>query len=103
MRITAVAIALLLFARAGSAQVPTYGNIYYGYSYYNTNLSSVDRANTNGWEGSLEGKVLPHVGIVADISGHYGSQNFAGSCTPGGGGICNFNENVSEYNTLFGP
>ena len=47
---------------------------------YNTNLSSVDRANLNGWEGSLEGKVVPWVGIVADLSGHYGSQNFPTIC-----------------------
>ena len=36
-------------------------------------LISGNRTNLNGWNGSVEGKVLPHVGIVADFSGHYGS------------------------------
>jgi len=105
MRITAIAVAFLLLAGAASAQVPTSGNVFFGYSYYNTNLSSIDRANTNGWDGSLEGKVFPHIGIVADISGHYGSQNFTGCAVggSGGGGSCSFNENVSVHNVLFGP
>jgi opacity protein-like surface antigen len=100
MRITAIVFTLILLAGAASAQVPTSGNIFFGYSYYHTNLSGIDSANTNGWDGSLEGKVLPWVGIVADITGHYGSQNFPASC-PGGG--CTINANVAEHNVLFGP
>ncbi len=46
-----------------NAQIPTSGNVFFGYSYYNTNLSSIDRANTNGWEASVEGKIFPWVGI----------------------------------------
>jgi hypothetical protein len=64
--------ALLVFASLAIAQVPTSGNVFVGYSYYNTNLSSIDRVNTNGWEASLEGKVFPFVGIVADFSSYYG-------------------------------
>jgi hypothetical protein len=42
------------------------------------------------------------VGIVADLSGHYGSQNFPHACgnVPGG---CVFNENASLFNAVFGP
>jgi opacity protein-like surface antigen len=96
-------ILLMLFAVAGlaSAQVPG-GNVFFGYSYYNTDLSGTDRVNTNGWEGSLEGKVLPWVGIVADLDGHYGSQNFPAPCPLGGTG-CTFNANISEHDFLFGP
>jgi hypothetical protein len=87
---------LLLFAAFAAAQVPTAGNAFFGYSFYSTDLSSVDRANTNGWEGSVEGRVLPFLGFVADFDGHYGSQNFS---SVGG----NFNANISEHNFLFGP
>ena len=98
-----LSVVLLFLGTLAVAQVPTSGNIFFGYSYYNTNLSSTDRANTNGWEGSLEGKVLPFVGIVADFDGHYGSQNFPATvcglvCTPS-----SFNANFTEHNVLFGP
>jgi len=96
-----IAITLLILSALSAAQVPTSGNVFFGYSYYNTNLSSFDRSNTNGWEGSLEGRVFPHVGIVADLSGHYGSQNFSILCPEPG--PCTFNANVSEHNVLFGP
>jgi hypothetical protein len=46
------------------------GNAFFGYSYYNsTNLSSplFNRATTNGWEASVEGKILPFLGVVADL------------------------------------
>jgi hypothetical protein len=59
--VAAVFFALVLSAGLANAQIPTGGNVFLGYSYYNTNLSSVDRANLNGWEGSLEGKLLPWV------------------------------------------
>ena len=95
-----IASVLLGFASLASAQVPTSGNVFFGYSYYNTDLSTIDRSNTNGWEGSLEGKVLPWVGIVADFDGHYGSENFPGLC---GGVPCTVNLDVTEHNVLFGP
>jgi opacity protein-like surface antigen len=97
-------LVMLLLAGLASAQVPN-GNVFFGYSYYNTDLSSIDRANTSGWEASVEGKVIPFLGFVADFDSHYGSQNFP-SCqlTPGGGIICSsFNASVTEHNFLFGP
>jgi len=96
-----IVFALFLFAGLASAQIPTSGNVFFGYSYYNTDLSSIDRANTNGWELSGEGKIFPWVGIVADFDGHYGSQNFAAICPPGIG--CTFNASITEHNFLFGP
>jgi hypothetical protein len=102
-----IVFALLVFAGLASAQVPTSGNVFFGYSYYNTDLSSIDRANTNGWEASVEGKVIPFLGFVADFDSHYGSQNFP-QCPVvpvggGGGGCSSFNANVTEHNFLFGP
>src|ERR1700692_4179203 len=101
-KIGLIFFALLLFARLATAQIPTSGNVFFGYSYYNTNLSTIDRANTNGWEASLEGKVFPFLGIVADFDGHYGSQNFSSPVCPE---LCSptFNANVAEHNVLFGP
>jgi hypothetical protein len=63
-------VALILFlAEVAPAQIPTSGNLFFGYSYYNTNLTG-GRSNLNGWERSVEGKVLPFIGIVGDFSGH---------------------------------
>jgi hypothetical protein len=91
-----------LFACAGlaSAQIPTKGNVFFGYSYYSTDISAVDRANTNGWEATFEGKVFPWVSIVADVDGHYGSENFP-ACAAF---VCStFNASIAEHNYLFGP
>ena len=102
-RFVLIGLSVFAFASLAAAQVPTSGNVFFGYSYYNTDLSRIDRANLNGWEGSLEGKVLPWVGIVADLSGHYGSQNFPGFCEAIPGPCPAVNLKVSEYNALFGP
>src|ERR1700693_6452975 len=105
-RIGLVAFILMMFAGVANAQIPTSGNVFFGYSYYNTDLSSIDRANTNGWEASVEGKVFPFIGIVADFDSHYGSQNFPICVAPTstGGALCSsFNANVTERNYLFGP
>jgi Outer membrane protein beta-barrel domain len=88
---------LLLFAGLASAQIPR-GNVFFGYSYYNTDLSSTDRANTNGWEASVEGKIIPFLGIVGDFDSHYGSQNFGGLCLG-----CTVNASFTEENFLCGP
>lgn len=93
-----------LFAGLASAQVPAAGNVYFGYTYYNTSLS-LTRGSLNGWEGSLEGKLAPFLGIVADLTGHYGSLSF-----PNGAGTCEIgvncgSSNVSThvYEAMFGP
>lgn len=104
-----VVVIFVAFSVVGlaTAQIPTSGNLFFGYSYLNTDLSSIGRANTSGWEASVEGKVLPWVGIVADFSGNYGSQNFPAICpTPVGfppSGPCLLKENINEYDVLFGP
>lgn len=89
-----------MLANLASAQVPASGNVFFGYSYYNARLSSLGRSNLNGWTASLEGKTFPHVGMVADFSQTFGSENVWGVCT----GVClPVNVNVHEYNMLFGP
>ncbi|HEY1676467.1 MAG TPA: outer membrane beta-barrel protein [Candidatus Sulfotelmatobacter sp.] len=101
-KLASISAFIFMLVAAASAQIPTSGNIFFGYSYYHTNLSGIDSANTNGFEGSLEGKVFPFLGIVADFDGHYGSQNFGSACPVGG--VCTpVNLNFSEHNVLFGP
>jgi Outer membrane protein beta-barrel domain len=84
-KIPAVALILLLLTSAAAAQAPK-GNVFFGYSYQRADLVSGNGVNLNGWEGALQGNLLPWVGIVADISGHYGSD-----------------ADASLYTVLFGP
>ncbi len=95
-----IGCAVLVFAGLAAAQVPSSGNIFFGYTYNNADWFSTGRSNFNGWTGSLEGKVLPHVGIVADFSQTFGSEYAAVVCPE----IC-LPQKVSahEYNMLFGP
>jgi len=101
-KIVFIVFALMLFAGFASAQIPTSGNVFVGYSYYNADLSSLGRSNFNGWTGSLEGKVLPFIGIVADVSETYGSENVQIiACTAL---LCpSSNISAHEQNFLFGP
>jgi hypothetical protein len=88
-RIIAIAIVLFILASAGYAQVSS-GNVFVGYSYMSADLLSNGRTNLNGWTGSVEGKVLPFIGLVADFSGLYGSAAVAPNpaCTGIVGGSC---------------
>lgn len=90
-----LAVSLLVLSSLASAQVPK-GNIFFGYSYGNADLNSNDRSNLNGWIGSLEGKIFPFVGLVTELNGLYGSNNFPSSTQT-------FHVNAHEYNFLFGP
>lgn len=106
MRMIACGIfGVFLLAGLAAAQIPTSGNIFVGYSYENTNWAGLDsglgRPNLHGWEASLEGKVFPHLGIVTDFSGHYGSQSFT-EFTPGGGPVT-VNVTGHQWELLFGP
>jgi hypothetical protein len=93
--------ALLSLPVVASAQVPG-GNIFFGYSYAHADIGSSERTNLNGWNGSLEGKVLPWVGIVADGSGHYGKQDFFNIC-PNPGPCSPVSVDGTVYSVQFGP
>jgi opacity protein-like surface antigen len=90
-----IALILFLVPAAAFAQIPTRGNVFAGYSYGSADFSSNGRTNLNGWNGSLEGKVLPWVGFVADFSGLYGSQNIPG--------ISAFNVDTKMNTVVLGP
>ena len=83
---------LTMLASTAWAQVPTKGNVFFGYSYDRTSIVSNDTANLNGWDSTLEGKFAPWIGLVADIDGHYGNHNFGGTSA-----------DVAAHNVLFGP
>ena len=101
---------VLLFASLASAQIPS-GNVFFGYSYYNADLSPYKNANnstrnnTNGFEASVEGRIIPFLGFVADFDGHYGSQNILPPVCPVGVEPCasTLKTNFTENNYLFGP
>jgi opacity protein-like surface antigen len=108
-------LALLLAATLSAAQAPTETpapasnpgrvNVFAGYSYFNTNLSSVGRASTYGWEASGEVKLYRWISVVGDIDTHYGSQGFP-ICQvfPSTGQECSsFTADFIERNFLVGP
>lgn len=92
-----VLFGLLLLPALASAQLSS-GNVFFGYSHGSTGLSNNGNTGLNGWEGSLEGKLLPFLGIVADLNGQYGSTN---SFPTSNGTLLHVS--ASEYNFLFGP
>ena len=103
MRILAGAFVLLpCLLNGASAQLPK-ANIFVGYSYLSAEIPNAgSRQNLNGWEGSLEGKILPFIGLVADGSGHYGTTQFfvcPAPPTPG----CSSGVNGNFHTALFGP
>jgi hypothetical protein len=83
---------ITIFAAGAFAQIPTKGNVFFGYSYDRTPVVSNDTTNLNGWDLTLEGKFLPWIGLVADVDGHYGRHNFGGTSA-----------DVTAHNVLFGP
>ncbi len=103
LKTASLGIVIFLFVGLASAQVPS-GNLFLGYSFENTSSSALglnlSRPNLQGWEGSLEGKLLPWVGIVADFSGHYGSQSFS---EPTPNGVLPVKVTGHELEVMFGP
>jgi hypothetical protein len=91
--------ALLLWLRCtAAAQSTNSSNVFGGYSFEGANLFSGQHANLSGWNVSLEGKHRRFVGVVGDVSGHYGSANvFNPACghisQPG----CFPNNRVSQF------
>jgi hypothetical protein len=107
--ICAITFLVSVFSTIASAQLPSGGDAFFGYSYVHgdtfSNSPTVQArgggASMNGWEASVEGKYLPWLGAVADLDWHYGGGNTT-SCVLGG--RCNkFRLNASRDTLLFGP
>jgi len=60
-------LTVVVLAVSASAQVPK-GNVFIGYSYLSAD-TGLGRQSVNGWNASLEGKVLPFIGVVGDSAG----------------------------------
>jgi len=107
-------LSMCFTAATGNAQK---FNAFAGYSYssgFGPNSSQAQplspgspgiRHRLNGWEGSLEVKVLPILGIVADFSGHYGNATTNIICFIGPEpGSCEAQRaNVSLHTFAVGP
>lgn len=112
-RIGAIAFFICIFCVFASAQLPTSGNIFFGYSYSRGNAFSKNIAapvpvdpgiNLNGWEASLEGKFLPWIGLVADFDWHYGSHTVSSGCVPPACTVvAPVHLNASRHELMFGP
>jgi opacity protein-like surface antigen len=108
LKVVSIGVALFFFAGLANAQIPS-GNVFLGFSYERTNSTAfgpnlvhttVTSPNLHGWEASFEGTILPFLGIVGDVSGHYGTQSFA-AATPNGSQTINVTGHEQEY--LVGP
>jgi hypothetical protein len=87
-----IILLIAILTSAAWAQIPTGGNVFFGYSFERAPIVSADTTSLNGWDASLEGKFLPWIGLVADIDGHYGNHNYNGVTA-----------NITAHDALFGP
>jgi hypothetical protein len=106
-KICAISFIIAIFSTLASAQLPSGGNAFFGYSYLNgetfanstTIAATGGGASMSGWEASAEGKYFPWLSAVADLSWHYGGR--ASNCVIG---TCpTFRLNASRDTLLFGP
>ncbi|HKT70989.1 MAG TPA: hypothetical protein VJP83_16200, partial [Terriglobales bacterium] len=103
-RILKIAVLVCLGTSGAVAQVPG-GNLFFGYSYEHAaaatppllpdvgGIVASGSTGLNGWNASAEMKFLPLIGLVADFSGHYGSQTVTDVCGFVGGCV-NIRENM---------
>ena len=94
-KIGAIVFVLCLFGVAAVAQIPTSGNVYFGYSLNHGEVDPAASTETySGWEASVEVKMLPHIGLVGDVAQQFGDAFFF----PG-----SFPIDVRTEQYLFGP
>jgi hypothetical protein len=83
-----LALLCLAFASSAAAQAPKRFAGFFGYSSeaditFAPAISipiSVPTVSLNGWDGSFEARMLPFLGVVGDVSGHYGSFGATVGC-----------------------
>jgi len=96
-KIGAIVCTVFLFSVLAHAQMPSGGNVFFGYSYsrgnaFSQGLPAGSMVNMNGWEASVEGKYLPWLGVVADLDWHYGSRK-----------VKLLQVSASRHEIMFGP
>jgi hypothetical protein len=106
-KLCAISFITVIFSAIATAQLPSGGNAFFGYSYVGgetfanstTIAATSGGASMSGWEASAEGKYFPWLGAVADLDWHYGGR--ATTCVLGTCPI--FRLNASRDTLLFGP
>jgi outer membrane protein with beta-barrel domain len=104
-RCHAVVALLMVFTVRANAQFVPRANVFVGYSYASVPQDGpiAGRSGLNGWNGSVEFKVAPWLGGVADFGGLYGTRIEETPCPPGGGGCGPVGEHAKLHTFLFGP
>jgi hypothetical protein len=116
-KLMAIVCLLFLFftvARSNAQRFNAFAGISYSgygqkFSGFPVPLMGSPKHSLIGWNGSLEAKVLPVLGIVADFSGHYGNETIGslifcrGPLPPSVPPNCTENASVSLYTFTFGP
>ncbi|MGE5724187.1 MAG: hypothetical protein ACM34G_03365 [Acidobacteriota bacterium] len=112
----AAVFVVCVLAGAARAQLPS-GNVFFGYSYAHATVTtpallpdqggivSSGSSGLNGWNASAEMKFLPLIGLVGDVSGHYGSQTVTAVCgfVPPPCPTVREPMDITEYHFLVGP
>ena len=114
-KMAATVFTICVLTAAAEAQLPS-GTVFFGYSYEHGTVSgpaipadqggivTSSASGLNGWNAAGEIKFLPLIGLVGDVSGHYGSQTVTA--------VCGFvfpcltvrePMDVTEYHFLVGP
>ena len=97
-KLGSIVFVLCLLGAAAAAQVPTSGNVYFGYSLNHGSVDpAADTGTLNGWEASVEGRVLPHIGLVTDLAQQFGTVTIFPVAFPP------FPIDVRTEQFLFGP
>lgn len=116
VRKIAAVFAVCLLTGAARAQLPS-GNVFFGYSYAHATVTTPARlpdqggivssgsSGLNGWNAAAELKFLPLIGLVGDVSGHYGSQTVTAVCgfVPPPCPTVLEPMDITEYHFLVGP
>jgi len=102
---SALAPLLLAFAIQANAQDFLKGNVYGGYSFLSApaNPPLTSRNTFNGWDASVEFKLAPGIGAVADFGGNYGTVPIETACPVNFGGCGPVGLNTRLYTYVFGP
>ena len=88
--------ALLLFPLTAFGQSTPKVELFGGYSYLRADGDGDPASNLHGWNASIAGNVNHWLGLVADFSGHYGSETVTVGSARG-------NVDGRFHSFLFGP
>jgi opacity protein-like surface antigen len=83
----------MLCALPAAAQENPRVEIFGGYSFARLETASPNRSNLHGWNAAIQGNVTSWLGLVGDLSGHYGTRDIAPGVT----------QDINTHTFLFGP